>query len=103
MAKRKSVDKVSKLGGEILVSAPSQTRSFGKPKAIPVQVLSENVNVFIAQIGTVLDNAPSNVKQFRLDEISFTVEVTASGELSIMGTGVGAEAKGGMTFTFKKA
>jgi hypothetical protein len=103
VVKRKFVDKASKRGDEILVTAPSQTRSLGKPKPIPVQVLSENVNVLIAQIGTVLDSAPSNVKQFRLDEISFTVEVTASGELSILGTGVGAEAKGGMTFTFKKA
>jgi hypothetical protein len=60
------------------------------------------VNVFIGQIGTVLSQTPDHVSHFHLAEITVSVEVSAKGELSILGTGFGAGAKGGLSFVFKK-
>lgn len=87
---------------EILITTASNTRSLGRPKPLPVEVLSENVNIFLGQIGDVLDKAPQNIQHFHLDEISVTVEVSAKGELSLLGSGVGVEGKGGLSFVFKR-
>jgi hypothetical protein len=83
----------------ILVSArPAGMRAF-QPK-VKVDVLSDNVNIFLNQMNSVLEKAPENIAQFRFTEFSVSVEVTAKGELSILGSGAGVEAKGGLTFKF---
>ena len=86
----------------ILISGTSQTRAFGRPKPVPVTVLAENVQIFLGQMGTVLDKGPEQIGKFHLMEISVTVEVTAKGEVSLLGTGFGLEGKGGLSFVFKR-
>ena len=92
----------AKQAENILVTSSATTRAGGRPKSIPVEVLSSNVNIFLGQVGGILGNAPQDVGTFSLREISLSVEITAKGELSILGTGGGIEAKGGITFVFKK-
>jgi len=99
---RLKVKQSKQQSGTILVSGTSQTRSLTKPKPLPVNVLTENVNVFLGQMSGVLGNAPVQVGGFHLDEISVSVEITVKGELSILGTGVGVEGTGGMSFAFKR-
>ena len=94
-AKRPARDSIS-------VNTAPQTRGFGSPRPVSVQLLSDHVNVFIGQIGTVLSQAPEHVSHYHLAEITISVEVSAKGELSIMGTGFGAGAKGGLSFVFKR-
>jgi len=65
-------------------------------------VLESNVNIFIGQMGSILSNTPENISKFRLDEFTVTVEISAKGEISILGTGAGVEAKGGVEFKFKR-
>ena len=86
----------------ILLSAQGATRSRA-PKELPVEQLSTNVNIFIGQLGHIVDNVPPTLRSYELEEISFTAEVTGKGELSLLGSGVSVEAKGGLTFTFKRS
>jgi hypothetical protein len=85
----------------MLVSTEAATRSRA-PRELPVEQLSTNVNIFIGQLGQIVDKAPSTLRSYDLEEISFTAEVTGKGELSLLGSGVSLEAKGGLTFTFKR-
>lgn len=85
----------------ILVSAEGVTRSRA-PRELPVELLSTNVNIFIGQLGQIVDNVPPALRSYDLEEISFTAEVTGRGELSLLGSGVSVEAKGGLTFKFKR-
>jgi hypothetical protein len=68
-----------------------------------VEILEKNVNIFIAQMSTLLSNAPETISKFRLDEFTVKVEISASGDISILGTGAGVEAKGGVEFKFKRS
>jgi hypothetical protein len=85
----------------ILVQAvPAMTRR-GAPKELKVEVLAENVSIFMQQIDAMLAKAPDEVGgKFKLAELTVTAEVSAKGALVLMGTGVETEAKGGLTFKF---
>jgi len=71
-------------------------------KEVKINVLSENVNLFVSQIGVILEKTPDRVNKFKLTQISVTAEVSAKGSLALMGTGVETEGKGGITFVFTK-
>ena len=72
------------------------------PQVLDVDVLAQNVGLFLGQMGTVLDKAPEDVGAFRLTEFTVTAEISAEGALSLIGTGLKAEATGGLTFKFKR-
>jgi hypothetical protein len=72
------------------------------PKVLDVDVLAQNVGLFLGQMERVVDKAPDDVGEFRLSEFTVTAEISAEGTLALMGTGVKAEATGGLTFTFKR-
>lgn len=86
----------------MLVSAEADTRSRAT-RELPVELLSTNVNIFIGQLGQIVDKAPSALRSYELEEISFTAEVTGKGQLSLLGSGASLETKGGLTFTFKRS
>jgi len=69
---------------------------------INVTQLSKNYLIFVESLSEVVDVDAPSVRGFELDEIQFSAEITANGEFKLMGTGVGVEAKGGVTFTLKK-
>ena len=71
-------------------------------KEIPVETLSENVNIFLAKIESILKKAPEEAGNFKLVELAVTAEVSAKGGLALMGTGIEASAKGGLTFKFQR-
>ena len=52
---------------------------------------AEIVNVKVPTIG-----------DFELDQVQFTAEITADGDFKLLGTGVGIEAKSGVTFTLRR-
>lgn len=69
---------------------------------IDVTQLSNNYFIFVESLSNVVDVDSPAIRGFELDEIQFSAEITANGEFKLMGTGVGVEAKGGVTFTLKR-
>ncbi len=74
----------------------------GGVKEINVQALGNNVNIFLAQIESILEKSPEDVGKFKLTKFSVTAEVTATGALMILGSGGEASAKGALTFEFER-
>lgn len=69
---------------------------------LQVDVLGENINLFITQIGAILDKTPDHIEKFRLTQIAVTAEISAKGSLILLGTGVETEGKGGLSFVFTR-
>lgn len=87
----------------ILVITNNQVNTRGRaPREIQVEVLGKNINLFLTQIGTILENTPEHVGKLKLNQITVSAEVSAKGSLILMGTGVETEGKGGITFVFTR-
>jgi hypothetical protein len=80
----------------------SNTRKKAVPTKIMVDVLSENVNLFISQMNGVLENTPSNISKFQFVEFEITAEVNAKGQIIIVGTGGELGLTAGIKFVFRK-
>lgn len=69
---------------------------------VDVYALSENVNVFLTQMNTVLENTPEATGGFHLTEFTITAEISGKGTLTLLGSGGELAASGGITFKFEK-
>ncbi len=56
-----------------------------------LQNLKEIINVEVPHVGT-----------FVLDEVSFSAEISVSGDFKLLGVGTGIDAQGGVTFTLRQ-
>ena len=87
----------------ILVVTNDRVSARGKaPREIQVEVLGKNVNLFLTQIGNILEKTPDHVGKLRLNQITVSAEISTKGSLILMGTGVETEGKGGITFVFTR-
>ena len=84
------------------VDTETKRSSKGSVKELNVQVLGDNVNLFLSQIETVLETSPEEVGKFKLAKFVVTAEVSATGKLVIMGSGGEASAKGSLQFEFER-
>lgn len=65
--------------------------------------MAEEVNLFLAQIEGILEKVPDEVGgKFKFAEFTVSAEISAKGGLVLMGTGVEAAGKGGLTFKFER-
>ena len=91
----------------VLTAAPIVTRGLGdilyQRNALQSHVLANNINVFLVQMGTVLDEVPESVGGFRLTEISVSAEITAEGKVVLCGVGGNIGISGGLEFVFKRS
>lgn len=71
-------------------------------EGIDINVLSENVNIFLSQLGAVLDNAPEKTGTFHLTEFTVTAEISGKGTLALLGSGGELSGSGGITFKFQR-
>jgi len=80
------------------------TRKGGRPRELEVEVLAENVNIFLGQIEGILKKTPEEVGdgKFKFTEFTISAEISAKGALVLMGTGVETEGSGGLTFKFER-
>jgi hypothetical protein len=72
---------------------------------VSAQKLEGELSKFLRIIGRVFNHVEVEVKEqtgFKLDEIELTVEITAEGEIKLLGTGVKTSSKGRLTFKFKR-
>jgi hypothetical protein len=89
----------------ILVNTADATMTRKRsPRELQVDVLAENVHLFLTQIDSVLAKTPAEVGdgKFRFTEFTVSAEVSAQGKLVLMGSGVEAGATGGLTFKFER-
>jgi len=89
----------------ILVNTADTTVTRGRgPRELKVEVLAENVILFLSQIEGILAKTPEEVGggKFKFTEFTVSAEVSAKGALVLMGTGVEAAGKGGLTFKFER-
>jgi hypothetical protein len=78
------------------------TRSGGM-KQLKVEELTLNVNLFIEQMGSILEKTPEKVGKFQFDEFEVSAEITGKGSLAILGTGGEIGVTGGFRFVFRRA
>lgn len=94
---------MSKQSNTIIVNTSRSTSVRGRlDKEIKVEVLEKNINLFITQVGVILDKTPDKLDKFKLTQISVTAEISAKGSLVLLGSGVETEGKGGITFVFSR-
>lgn len=73
-----------------------------EPQAIKVDVVAKNVNLFIANMQKVLAETPERVGKFQFTEFTISAEISATGTVSIFGTGVETTGSGGLSFKFER-
>jgi hypothetical protein len=88
----------------VVTSEPIATRGTGIKQAKPlkVEVLAENINLFIGQMGTVLEKTPEKLGKFNFEELEVYAEITGKGTISLFGTGGEIGATGGLRFVFRR-
>jgi len=74
----------------------------GGPQSLKVEELAVNVNLFVQQMGKVLESTPATLGKFDFDEFEFHAEITADGTLAVLGSGVRAGMSGGLRFVFRR-
>ena len=68
---------------------------------VPADLLKDRVERFVATIRDVLDGVQGVVGNYRLEQVQVSAEVSAKGQVSLLGTGGELAGKSGFTFTFK--
>jgi len=86
----------------VVAADPSTTRRMRRITELKVEELSVNVNLFLEQIGSVLDKTPENLGSFQFVEFEVHAEISAKGVLAVLGTGGEAGASGGLKFIFRR-
>jgi hypothetical protein len=71
-------------------------------KDLPATLLRDRVASFLRGISQSVLSAPAVIGEFNLTEVTITAEVTASGTVNLLGTGIETGGSGGITFTFTR-
>ena len=89
----------------VVTSEPLVRRGggIGQAKPLKVEVLAENINLFIGQMGSILEKTPEKLGRFNFEELEVHAEVTGKGTLTLFGTGGEIGATGGLRFVFRRA
>jgi len=87
----------------VITSEPISTRRDGGLKQLKVEELSVNVNLFLEQMGSILEKTPEKLGKFHFEEFEVYAEVTGKGTLAILGTGGEVGATGGLRFVFRRS
>ena len=93
------MDSTTQPNDVFLVKSTSEDRGWGDAR-VSVDLLAENVNIFLTQVEQVLRKTPDDLGKFIMDEFSISAEISASGQLSILGNGVTSTGGGSITFKF---
>lgn len=75
---------------------------FGRRVELPAEELATNLNSFFAAMNDIVAKLPVCLGEFKMEEITLSVEISAKGTVSLLGTGGELGATGGLTFTLKR-
>ena len=87
----------------IVTSESMTTRGGARLKQQSIDELSVNINLFLEQMGNVLEKSPEKIGKFHFEELEVHAEVTAQGTIAMLGTGLQAGATGGLRFVFRRS
>jgi hypothetical protein len=73
------------------------------PRELDAETVEDNMGKFLTSVQNILEKTPELISGFRFKEFTVTAEITADGQVSILGVGGGLGATGGLTFTFERA
>lgn len=65
------------------------------------ETLRKNMSDFLDIVGNVFHQAEKKT-EMKLDEVELSIEITADGEVKLLGSSVGIETKGAITLKFKR-
>ncbi len=74
---------------------------FGRSE-VSVELLREHINTLLNNMTNVLQNVKADIAGYSVDTVTIAVEISATGRVSLMGTGGDIAGKGGLTFTLKR-
>lgn len=78
-------------------------REFAAPRIeLPAEDLAKRLNEFLATMGSIVRQLPATVGAYELDEMTLQVEISAKGQVSLLGTGGEVGATGGLSFTLRR-
>jgi hypothetical protein len=86
-----------------VVTGESLVTRGGGLKQLKVEELSVNINLFLEQMGSILEKTPQELGKFQFEEFEVYAEVTGKGSLAILGTGGELGATGGLRFVFRRS
>jgi hypothetical protein len=86
-----------------VITGDSISTRGGKSKQLKVEELSDNINLFLDQMGSLLEKTPEKLGKFHFEEFEVHAEITGKGTLSILGTGGEIGATGGLRFVFRRS
>lgn len=89
-------------GETILVTTTTAAWRGGRRQELKFDVLAENVNLFLTQMQGMLEKAPDSVGKFHFSEFEAHADISAKGQLVLLGAGGEAGATGGVIFKFKR-
>ena len=69
-------------------------------KRISVQKIKQSLNDKIDLIGEMLSDAEDKVEKFKLEEVEFSLELSAQGEVAILGSGISTGMSSGIKLKF---
>ena len=69
---------------------------------IEVETLADNMTLFIGQIDQILAKTPAAVQKFQLVEFQVEAQISAKGQLVLLGAGGEIGGSGSLKFTFRK-
>ena len=87
----------------LVVTGDALSTRGGGVKPLKVDELSVNVNLFIEQLGGLLEKTPEKLGKFQFEEFEVYAEITGKGTLAILGTGGEVGATGGLRFLFRRS
>ena len=70
--------------------------------SLDVGRLRTHLRTLVEQLHELVDWEPKPQSNFRLQEVEFSVEITAEGEFKLVGVGTTAGLKGGIKFVLKR-
>ena len=71
-------------------------------RQVDKDALRSQLSSFLSAMQDVLDDLPELLGGFAIEEVTLTAEVSASGSVSLLGTGAEVGGSGGLTFTLKR-
>lgn len=69
---------------------------------LDVNALRDKFKQFMSSLQSIIDVHEAGAGPFQLNEIQFNAEITAKGEFKLLGTGIGVEGSGGVTFVLQR-
>ena len=83
-------------------SKPKKANTQKVREFVSAQMLKSQISGFLNVIEDVFSNNLKAASEMELDEISFSLDIDANGQVSLMGNGVEVGATGGIQVTFKR-